>query len=806
MAEKTPPTVSDGRPGPAAGPTGRRRREQAAAVVAAVAAVSVIAAAAISGVDGDRGNTSSGDPGSDMVPVALHEFDGCDDVLEHFRDRGAQAVGPWGLEGSGPVLATGAERDLSDGSNAPGRAPALDGTAKADAGGASASASGSGTNVQVAGVDEADLAKRSGDLLLTVAERNGLRILRTSPQGTALLARLPLEGWLPESLLVEGDTVLLMGRRSANPAGSGDRKLQLPLSSDSRLAQIDISTPTRPVLVRTLDVEGSVTGARLVDGVARLAVTTDPVRLPTTTPSDGGQAARDRALEANRKVVAESTVETWLPRYTLRGPSGAVERTGQAVTCDAVAAPGQFSGLSTLSLLSFALRDGAGVAQWESAAVIARGGTLYATADHTWVATSEWRISTEAIPRPGSDVRAGVPAATERTSIHLFDTTGRQAPRYLASGQVPGILLNQFSLDEHAGHLRVATTTSGTSTAVDRADDLDPDDAPTAGSAEGPASESRVTVLRRDGDRLRRVGDVGGLGRGEQIRSVRFLGDRGYVVTFRQTDPLYVVDLRTPTAPRVTGELKILGYSGYLHPAGGDTLLGVGRDADAQGTVEGLQVSLFDVSDPASPKRLDRADLPGAWSDVEGDHHAFTLAGDLVLVPFQRMGKVELPKPSEQLPRRTAPDDPVSQDPTGAPGAEGSAGSTVATPTGPVASAASTAPASPGTSNGSGSNGSPSDGSGSDAALPVPAPDFAPPTSWESGLVALRSSAKGLGEPVVLHPTATGRATVRDRTGAWDPAVPLRSYVGDGTLWVLTTAGVATYDAKTLTFRSFLSL
>jgi hypothetical protein len=800
MAENTPPTVPDGDQGPAAGPPGRRRREKAAAAVAVLAVVSVIAAAVVSGVDGDRGNTSPGDPGSDMAPVALHDFDGCDDVLEHFRARGAQAVGPWGLEGAGPGLATGAERDLSAGSNAEGQAPSLGGTAKADAGGVSAS----GTNVQVAGVDEADLAKRSGDLLLTVAERNALRILRTSPKGTTLLAGLPLEGWLPESLLVEGDTVLLMGRRSATPAGQGDRKLPMPVVSDSRLAQIDISTPTRPVLVRTLDVEGSVTGARLVDGVARLAVTAGPVRLRTTTPSDGGEAARKRALAANRKVVAESTVDTWLPHYTLRGPSGAVERTGPAVACDAVAAPGQFSGLSTLSLLSFDLRDGAGVAQWESAAVIARGSTLYATADHTWVATTEWKISAEAIPRAGSDFRAGVPTATERTSIHLFDTTGRRAPRYLASGQVPGTLLNQFSLDEHAGHLRVATTTSGTSTAVGRADDLAPDEAPTAGSAREPVSESQVTVLRRDDDRLRRVGGVGGLGRGERIRSVRFLGNRGYVVTFRQTDPLYVVDLRTPTAPRVTGELKILGYSGYLHPAGGDTLLGVGRDADARGTAKGLQVSLFDVSDPASPKRLDRADLPGAWSDVEGDHHAFTLAGDLVLVPFQRMGKVEPPTPSERLPRRTAPDDPVSQDPAGSggsAGSTGSAGSEVETPAGPVASAASTAPAGPGTSDGSAS-----EDPGSDAALPVPTPGFAPLPSWESGLVALRSSAKGLGEPVVLHPTATGRATGRDRTGPRAPAVPLRSYVGDGTLWVLTTDGVATYDAKTLAFRSFLSL
>ena len=115
-----------------------------------------------------------------------------------------------------------------------------------------------------------------------------------------------------------------------------------------------------------------------------------------------------------------------------------------------------------------------------------------------------------------------------------------------------------------------------------------------------------------------------GLGKGERIFAVRFLGDVGYVVTFRQTDPLYTLDLARPEAPRVVGELKIRGYSAYLHPIGEGLLLGVGQDATAAGGRLGAQVSLFDVSNLARPVRLHQRLLgDGGTSEVEWDHHAF---------------------------------------------------------------------------------------------------------------------------------------------------------------------------------------
>jgi uncharacterized secreted protein with C-terminal beta-propeller domain len=130
-------------------------------------------------------------------------------------------------------------------------------------------------------------------------------------------------------------------------------------------------------------------------------------------------------------------------------------------------------------------------------------------------------------------------------------------------------------------------------------------------------------VLEEDGGKLVSVGRVGGLGKGERIYAVRFMEDVGYVVTFRQVDPLYIVDLSSPRRPRVAGELKIQGYSSYLHPIGDDLILGVGQDATEQGQALGTQLSVFDVGNLRRPVRLHRHKMAASSSEAEYDHHAF---------------------------------------------------------------------------------------------------------------------------------------------------------------------------------------
>ena len=154
-------------------------------------------------------------------------------------------------------------------------------------------------------------------------------------------------------------------------------------------------------------------------------------------------------------------------------------------------------------------------------------------------------------------------------------------------------------------------------------------------------AQSYVTVLHAGSGPLTPLGRVGGLGKGERIYAVRFAGDKGYVVTFRQVDPLYTLDLSHKTDPRVLGQLKIEGFSAYLHPISDKLLLGVGQDATAQGRTLGTQLSLFDVGDLRDPKRLAVASLGGnSSSDAEFDPHAFLYwqPSQLAVIPLQTFG------------------------------------------------------------------------------------------------------------------------------------------------------------------------
>ncbi len=173
----------------------------------------------------------------------------------------------------------------------------------------------------------------------------------------------------------------------------------------------------------------------------------------------------------------------------------------------------------------------------------------------------------------------------------------------LANGSVPGSLLNQFSLDEYNGYLRTATTVGGRNNMFWQNGD----------------SVNDVYVLDKN---LNIIGSVKDLGKTEKIYSVRFIEDKGYVVTFRETDPFYVIDLSSPKNPHKKGELKITGYSSYLHPIAKDKILGIGRDGSQ------VKISLFDVSDAANPKEVSKYTLKEYWSDVLNTHHAFLLDSD----------------------------------------------------------------------------------------------------------------------------------------------------------------------------------
>jgi len=580
----------------------------------ALAAVLVMAAAACT----SNGTTASTtpirllgdgfDPTAIRFSAALTPFDACDAVLAHFKAEALERVGPYGLDGGRPfyffddVARGGVAEGDSAGTTVAAGGPVVGGT---DGGF-------SGTNTQVVGVDEPDIVKTDGARILSIVDGK-LRYVDVSGDEPVLLGELQLESGWNHRFFVDGDRafVFSQGDIYAIPLFAEDAaRISPPYGLlVSVIQEIDLSDPEDMEIVRTLRVDGSYLSARSIDGTVRFVVSSYPSDLPFVYPSN--EAAEDIALEANRRIIEQSTLETWVPSFTLYDGDGDEIDAGLLVDCDRMHRPAEFAGFDTLSVTTVDL-DGA-LTAGNGTGVIAKGETVYASTSSLYVATNVW------IPEEPTD-SPEFREFSERyeTAIHKFDITGDTPAEYRASGSIAGHLLNQFSMDEHEGNLRVAVT----------------EGAPWSFEED---SESRIVVLaERDGG-LVEIGSVGDMGKGERIYSVRFIGEAAYVVTFRQVDPLYVVNLSDPTAPRVSGELKIPGYSAYLHPLGDGMLLGVGQDADSQGRTTGAKATLFDVSNPDDPREVSSWSLADAYTDVEWEHLAFLYwaPADMVVLPIQ---------------------------------------------------------------------------------------------------------------------------------------------------------------------------
>lgn len=562
------------------------------------------------------------------LAAALTPFDSCDDLLGWIRAEARDRVGPYGL-GVGPDYVI-LEESMAGAERATGAVPpsAVDfddaGAPEAQATAAQAGGGYSTTNVQVEGVDEPDIVKTDGRRIVALAQGR-LQVVDVTGVEPRVVGSVGLDGGMASELLVSGDRALVLGTGwwdvMPMAAESRDRIASLlpPGGQTSTLTEVDLSDPANPRVVSSVSIEGSYLSARMVGDVARIVVRSDPQqRLGFLQPASPNPASEAQATAANQRVVDESTAGDWLPRYFV-SEDGDLREEGLLLDCDDAARPATFSGFGMLSVLTVDLSDGlrAGLDRRGGAGVMAGGQTVYATPEHLYVATNEY-FDWE---RLSDDQRRRV-ETTYGTEIHRFDISDPASTSYEVSGRVDGQILNQFSLDEHAGNLRVATTAGSPWMSGDA------------------TSESFVVVLGEHDGELVEIGKVGGLGKGETIHSVRFMGDTGYVVTFRQTDPLYTVDLSEPTEPKVVGELKILGYSAYLHPVADGFLLGVGQDATEEGRRLGLQVSLFDVRDPADPVRVGQAGIADASSDAELDHRAFLwwAASGLALVPAESYG------------------------------------------------------------------------------------------------------------------------------------------------------------------------
>ncbi|MFD0903712.1 beta-propeller domain-containing protein [Actinomadura sediminis] len=511
-------------------------------------------------------------------PMALVGYRDCERLLDGLRRTTAAQVGPGGT----------AAPDSS--------APERRGPAAPAVPGAAAVPEHSRTNAHERGADEPDLVKTDGRRIVALGD-GGLHVIDPVSRKVAHTLDLPGDDRGAERrLLMDGDRVLVLESRRAFVALEGRARLPgggppprpspppAPPAPRTRLTLVDVSAAPR--VVATLTSETEYVDARRNGGTVHLVVRSTP-RIGFPEPRPGGPAGRDEeaAIAANRRAVMRAPLDAWLPVF--RVDRGGGRQAGHRAPCDRVSRPAAYAGSgSMLSVLTLDLAGG--LADPRPIGIAVDGSAVYGNGKSLYI--------TGTPPRR----HAGRPAPAERTDVHKITLRPGGRPEYAASGSVPGHLLNQYAMSEHDGDLRIATTSR-------------PGDPRTSSSA--------LHVLRRRGPRLEVIGRVGGLGETERIHAVRFTGPTAHVVTFRRTDPLYALDLSDPRRPRVTGELKITGYSAYLHPVADGRILGVGQDADASGRVEGLQVSLFDVT--GAPRRIDAYRVPGATSAAEFDPHAF---------------------------------------------------------------------------------------------------------------------------------------------------------------------------------------
>ena len=526
----------------------------------------------------------------------LHAFRSCSNLRDYAQRHGVRVIRDSFVFQRGGAPPPAALRDGGAGGGAGGRGEAVPVAGGDDSGSGGTT---SPTNVQEEGVDEPDRVK-AADGRLYVATGSKLRIVDATASPPRLLGTLDLPGYSGDMLL-RGSTLLVIAQLGFGggdgPVATAAQRITVPPAewlSRTRLLEVDVADPAAPRVVRSLDVEGGYVNGRLTGDTARVVVATEPRGL--TMPDEAGSTIRE--VRRNwRRSVRRTRTAAWLPGAVLRERRTGKRQRRALVRCRQVRRTQAFAGLGTLTVLTIDMSGNRpALPAVDVDSLMTSGETVYASQDRLYIASERWL---------GDDPTRREVLDDAATGLHAFDTTKPFETTYAGSGEVPGYLLNQWSLSEHAGVLRAATTS------------MPPWDSERE-------SESAVRTLEEREGQLVEIGRAGGLGRGERIYAVRFMGDKGFVVTFRETDPLYTLDLSDPRAPRVIGELKVPGYSAYLHPVGPGLLLGVGQDATEEGMTTGVQVSLFDVADLRAPKRIAQLGVgKESYSEVENDHHAF---------------------------------------------------------------------------------------------------------------------------------------------------------------------------------------
>ncbi len=564
------------------------------------------------------------------VSAALQPLAGCGDVersmrnsmLREMNETLDQALISY-VQGGGNCYGEGDYASGASGAGGGANAPSASGSTGEGA------SQVSGTNNQVAGVDEADFIKND-NAFIYVLGGGKLRIIDAFPQPeTHELSAVAVDG-VAKKLFIEGNRALVYS--SLPPGGTADPS-QVPPGSygygectygydcdfvgdgmPTKISVFDITDKAAPKLTREIKLSGSFITARRIGTAVHTVLHDNGVSFPglsywpdglsycSGTPDIPAAVAAFQDLrEKNTQLIMSTPLTDWLPSIvdTTWNAGVATTRSGLLGTCQGFYDSPRSDGNGFLTVLSVGIDDDSSLS---TSTIVTRPGAAYASGEALY-------LSVRQAPDAYSGWYPGMDGVDSASTVHKF-VLSEDPPRadYVASGVVKGSVLNQFSMDEDNRALRIATTT---------------------GHVPDPAVHSTVSVLQQEGQELRTVGVVDNLAPNEDIRSVRFDGSRGFIVTFKKTDPLYVLDLQDPTKPAVLGELKIPGFSTYMHMMDDNHLLTIGYDADDQGDFAwfaGVLLQIFDVTVPSQPTLLHKELIGtrGSSSEALTNHLAFT--------------------------------------------------------------------------------------------------------------------------------------------------------------------------------------
>ncbi len=441
----------------------------------------------------------------------------------------------------------------------------------------------SSTNNQVAGVDEADLVKTDGSYIYSISDSRVLITDARNPADLTAGAELLLEPEMyPQQLFLSGDTLVVMGSQYGIAPMKGEINAEMaPHISLTSVFLYDISNPSSPEFLRKIGTEGDLNGARLTDGILYYVTNV----YPDIWMMGEGEEVELRPMTFDSASGNEFTA---LPYDRISILPGTMEGSYSIVTAIDLENPVE-NEVSTEGFL---------------------GGNeqLYMTKESLYLTASAYVPMEEQESDENISMDIWIPQLAN-TEVFKF-ALDKTDITFIASNEVKGTLLNQFSMDEHNGFFRIVTT---------------------EGLAWDETSPSKNHLFILDGG-MEQVGSVEDLAEGERIYSARFMGDKAYMVTFKETDPLFIIDVAIPSSPKVLGELKIPGFSNYLHPLGEDHLIGFGSDTklesskagEARVVTGGMKISLFDVSDFENPVEKDTEIIGGrgTTSALQYDHKA----------------------------------------------------------------------------------------------------------------------------------------------------------------------------------------